>query len=108
MVSMILGDPKTQWSNQINQFLTDNAYAGPTPVSYTRDMYGRDMSSDFMGNSRAAGGAPTTININTIDSQGVADFFDKNTIALDGGMLKVFQNGNRSVPQLRQVMLGGS
>ena len=107
LLSMILGNPQTQRQNQINAFLTDNAYAGPTPVSYTRDMNGQTMGTDFMGNSRQTGGN-TSITIQAMDSESFNGFLQKNPSALDNGMYSVFQNGNKTAPQLRQIMLGGS
>jgi len=105
-VSMILGDPRLQRGTQITNWAAQDAYTGPDPVSYARSMSGGTVGTDMFGNSRAVGNQ-TTITIHAMDSDSFNTFLQNHPTQLDAGMYNVVQNGSKSVPALRQALLGG-
>jgi len=106
VVSMILGDPRAQRGTQITNWTAQNAYTGPDPVSYARNMSGETVGSDMFGNSRQVGNQ-TTVTINAMDSESFGTYLQNRPTQLDNGLYNLIQNGSKSVPALRQQLLGG-
>jgi hypothetical protein len=69
-------------------------------------MSGGTVGTDMFGNSRAVGNQ-TTITIHAMDSDSFNTFLQNHPTQLDAGMYNVVQNGSKSVPALRQALLGG-
>lgn len=110
LVSMVLGDPKQQRGNQIQQFIEDHAYAGPTPVSYSRDVSGAGTYTDMFGNVRSSAmpssNGGTTIHIYANDAKSFSDMLAQpaHSQALDNAVYRLAQNGGKSMPAISRAM----
>jgi hypothetical protein len=106
MVGLLMGDPRVARGRTMSNFEMGAAYSGPDPVSYARSMSGGTVGTDMFGNSRAVGNT-TNVTIHAMDPDSFNTFLQNHPTQLDNGIYNVIQNGSKSVPALRQTLLGG-
>jgi hypothetical protein len=92
LVSSLIGDPKKNRADELTGYARDRQTSVPTGTTYSQDLYGRGVDTDYLGHSRSY--VTVTYNINALDSQSFQQFLIANPGPLGAGIAAGVSGGN--------------
>jgi hypothetical protein len=92
LVSSLIGDPKKNRADELTGYARDRQTSVPTGTTYSQDLYGRGVDTDYLGHSRSY--VTNNFNLNAMDGQSLQQFLIANPGPLAAGIANAAVSGN--------------